>query len=148
MIIEEPIPAPQFKLKDHEGQTHSLSEFEGSWVLLYFYPKDGTPGCTKEACSLRDSALDYEEENIIVVGISADDELSHQKFISKYHLPFLLLSDPERQVIKMYKAQNETGGTKRISFLINPEGEVEKIYSQVDPETHAEEVLNDVRELA
>jgi peroxiredoxin Q/BCP len=91
--------------------------------------------------------MDYEEHNIIVVGISADSEMSHGKFISKYHLPFTLLSDPEKKVIDLYGAKNETGGTKRISYLIGPEGVIEKAYTDVKPELYAEEVLSDVKEL-
>lgn len=139
--------APNFKLIDHEGNPHRLSDYNGSWVLLYFYPKDDTPGCTKEACMLRDSAMEYEEHNITVVGISADNEMSHAKFISKYNLPFTLLSDPEKKVIDLYGAQNETGGTKRISYLIGPEGVIEKAYANVKSELHAEEVLKDVKNL-
>jgi thioredoxin-dependent peroxiredoxin len=140
--------APNFKLPDHEGVVHRLADYSGSWVLVYFYPKDDTPGCTKEACTLRDNAMDYEAHNITVLGISADSEMSHQKFISKYNLPFTLLSDPDKKVIDMYGAKNEMGGTKRISYLIGPEGIIEKTYADVKPEMHAEEVLNDVKELA
>jgi peroxiredoxin Q/BCP len=139
--------APNFKLNDHEGSPHRLTDYADSWVLLYFYPKDDTPGCTKEACELRDSAMDYEEHNIIVVGISADSEMSHGKFISKYHLPFTLLSDPDKKVIDLYGAKNEIGGTRRISYLIGPEGVIEKAYTDVKPELHAEEVLKDVKNL-
>lgn len=140
--------APNFKLPDHEGNPHKLSDYAGSWVLLYFYPKDDTPGCTKEACMLRDSAMEYEEHNITVLGISSDSELSHEKFISKYHLPFTLLSDSEKKVINMYGAKNDLGGTKRISYLIGPEGMIEKVYANVKPEMHADEVLEDVKNLA
>lgn len=139
--------APNFKLTDHEGNPHRLSDHDGSWVLLYFYPKDDTPGCTKEACMLRDSAMDYEAANITVLGISADSEMSHEKFISKYHLTFTLLSDPEKKVIDLYGAKNNLGGTKRISYLIGPEGVIEKAYTDVKPELHAEEVLKDVKNL-
>jgi len=139
--------APNFNLSDHEGTMHKLSDYMGSWVLLYFYPKDDTPGCAKEACMLRDNALEYEKHDIIVLGVSADDEMSHEKFISKYNLPFTLLSDSDKRVIKMYDAKNAIGMTKRISYLVGPEGMIEKIYENVKPETHAEEVLEDVTEL-
>lgn len=139
--------APDFKLPDHEGTSHKLSDYRDSWVLLYFYPKDDTPGCTKEACTLRDTALDYEEANIIVLGVSADNEMSHEKFISKYQLPFTLLSDPEKKVINLYGAKNNLGMTKRISYLIGPEGMIEKAYANVKPELHADEVLEDVKQL-
>ncbi len=139
--------APDFKLPDHTGEIHSLSQYEGQWVLLYFYPKDDTPGCTKEACALRDEALAYEQNDIIVLGVSKDSELSHEKFITKYRLPFTLLSDVDKKVIRMYGTETDTGGTKRISYLINPEGEIEKVYPAVKPETHADEVLRDVESL-
>ena len=139
--------APNFKLNDHEGNPHRLSDYDGSWILLYFYPKDDTPGCTKEACMLRDSAMEYEKHNIMVVGVSADSEMSHQKFISRYNLPFTLFSDPDKKVIDLYGAKNEIGGTKRISYLIGPEGVIEKAYADVKPEIHAEEVLRDVKNL-
>lgn len=139
--------APDFTLTDHAGEKHTLSQYEGQWVLLYFYPKDDTPGCTKEACALRDTALEYEKKNIIVLGVSKDSELSHEKFITKYKLPFTLLSDTDKKVIHLYGAEKEDGGTKRISYLINPEGQIEKVYEKVTPETHAEEVLQDMEKL-
>lgn len=139
-------PAPDFSLPDESGEFHSLEEYKGSWVLLYFYPKDDTPGCTKEACSLRDYALEYEQNDLIVIGISKDSGESHQKFISKYKLPFTLLSDEKSKVIDMYGAKGPIG-TKRISYLIDPEGMIEKVYAKVDPEKHAEEVLRDLESL-
>lgn len=145
-MIETNTLAPDFSLPDENGEFHSLEEYRGSWVLLYFYPKDDTPGCTKEACSLRDHALDYEQNDLIVVGISKDSGESHQKFISKYKLPFTLLSDEKGKVINMYGAGGALG-TKRISYLIDPEGVIEKVYSKVDPENHAKEVLKDLESL-
>ncbi len=139
-------PAPDFSLPDESGEFHSLEEYKGSWVLLYFYPKDDTPGCTKEACSLRDYALEYEQNDLIVIGISKDSGESHQNFISKYKLPFTLLSDEKSKVIDMYGAKGPIG-TKRISYLIDPEGMIEKVYTKVDPEKHAEEVLRDLESL-
>ena len=138
--------APDFTLLDENGDPHSLSKYEGKWVLLYFYPKDDTPGCTKEACALRYRAMEYEEGDIVVLGVPKDSGESHKKFISKYKLPFTLLSDPDRKVIKLYGADNELG-TKRISYLIDPDGMIEKIYDKVKPETHAEEVLEDLEKL-
>ncbi len=146
-MLEVGTQAPDFKLPDHMGDIHNLSQYEGQWVLLYFYPKDDTPGCTKEACALRDQALAYEENDIVVLGVSKDSELSHEKFISKYKLPFTLLSDTEKKVMRMYDTETDTGGTKRISYLINPEGEIEKAYANIEPETHADEVLRDVESL-
>ncbi|QQR76847.1 peroxiredoxin [Candidatus Nomurabacteria bacterium] len=145
-MIETNTLAPDFSLPDENGEFHSLEEYRGSWVLLYFYPKDDTPGCTKEACSLRDHALDYEQNDLIVVGISNDSGENHQKFISKYKLPFTLLSDEKEKVINMYGAGGALG-TKRISYLIDPEGMVEKVYPKVDPENHAGEVLKDLESL-
>lgn len=145
-MLKEHTQAPDFNLKDYTGDSHSLSQYEGQWVLLYFYPKDDTPGCTKEACMLRDYALEYEKNDIVVLGVSKDDELSHEKFISKYKLPFTLLSDPDQKIIEKYEAQNGLS-TKRISYLINPEGVIEKAYNTVNPETHAEEVLKDIENL-
>lgn len=135
--------APDFTLPDHTGTMHTLSEYQGKFVLLYFYPKDDTPGCTKEACSLRDSIEEYTENNIVVLGVSKDSTLSHEKFISKYNLPFTLLSDTKSEVIDLYHADGIIL-PKRISYLISPTGEIEKIYTSVKPETHATEVLADV----
>lgn len=138
--------APDFSLPDEMGETHNLSDYEGKWTLLYFYPKDDTPGCTKEACAIRDNAMEYEKMDVEVLGVSKDTSESHEDFISKYKLPFTLLSDTTKKVIKMYGAD---GGitTKRISYLIDPDGIIAKTYSKVDPETHAEEVLADVEAL-
>jgi peroxiredoxin Q/BCP len=138
--------APDFTLLDENGEPHSLSKYEGKWVLLYFYPKDDTPGCTKEACALRDRAMEYEESDIVVLGVSKDSGDSHKKFISKYKLPFTLLSDPEQKVIKRYEADGGIS-TKRISYLIDPEGVIERVYEKVKPETHAEDVLEDLKKL-
>lgn len=137
--------APNFMLRDAIGITHQLSDYLGQWVLVYFYPKDDTPGCTKEACTFRDHMTEFNKLNVKVIGVSADSEKSHQIFISKYGLNFTLLSDPTRQMIKDYEA----GGivTKRISYLIDPNGMIVKGYSKVDPEAHASEVLIDLKKL-
>lgn len=139
--------APDFSLPDEKGEIHTLHQYQGSWLLLYFYPKDDTPGCTKEACSLRDHALQYEKNDTMVIGISSDSSESHKRFIAKYKLPFLLLSDKDKKVIATYGAVNEAQGTKRISYLIGPDGIIEKTYLQVNPTTHAEEVLADIEKL-
>jgi len=135
--------APDFTLPDERRETHYLSDYAGKWVLLYFYPKDDTSGCTKEACALRDTAMEYEKSDVVVLGVSKDSSESHEDFISKYKLPFTLLSDEDKKVIKLYGAD---GGlmTKRISYLIDPDGVIEKVYAKIDPEKHAEEVLADV----
>lgn len=130
---------------------HALSDYKGKWVLVYFYPKDDTPGCTKEACGIRDNFPAFEKINATVFGISADSVKSHQKFIEKYQLPFTLLSDETKETINAYAAWGEKSmmgkkymGILRNSYLINPEGKVVKIYEKVKPEGHAQEVLNDI----
>lgn len=135
--------APDFTLPDEKGVPHTLSAYLGTWVLLYFYPKDDTPGCTKEACMLRDYKDIYKENDLVVLGVSKDDSESHEAFISKYKLPFTLLADTNREVIEIYGASG-TLFTKRISYLIDPNGIIQKVYEKVEPETHAAEVLRDV----
>jgi len=144
--------AIDFSLPDQNGKVHSLSSYKGSWVLLYFYPKDDTPGCTKEACGFRDSLNDLKKHNVFVLGVSADSVSSHQKFAKKYNLNFPLLSDEKKEIIKAYGAfgkkkfiGKEFEGILRISFLINPKGEVVKKYDKVKPEVHAKEVLEDIK---
>lgn len=145
--------APDFSLPDQDGKTHSLSQYVGRWVLLYFYPKDMTPGCTKEACMIRDAFPRFEQVHAHVFGISADSVESHKKFHDSYELPFPLLSDSGKEMISQYGAWGEKKmmgksymGIKRMSVLIDPEGHVKKIYEQVKPEVHAEEVLADLKE--
>lgn len=147
-------PAPNFQLPDQNGQLHSLSDYSGKWVLLYFYPKDNTPGCTREACELRDAWSEIKDFKAVVLGISADSVESHQKFVTKHQLPFPVLSDSEKQVIKEYGAwgekkmfNNTFWGIKRSSVLIDPEGKVAKIYEKVKPAEHAKQVLKDLRKL-
>lgn len=146
--------APDFKLKDQDGNLRKLSDFRGKWVLVYFYPKDDTPGCTTEACQIRDNFEDFKKLKIVVLGISTDSVESHKKFATKYNLPFLLLSDEKKEVVKKYgvwgtkKFMGKTyQGTLRTSFLINPEGKIVKIYENVKPITHAQEVLADLKPL-
>ncbi len=140
--------APDFKLFDQSGIEHKLSDYKGSLVLIYFYPKDDTPGCTKEACAIRDDYSDFKKLGIQVFGISKDSVQSHKKFQEKYDLPFALLSDPDRKVIEKYEATKEifgNVGTKRISYLIGKDGKILKTYPNVDPTTHSMEILEDVR---
>lgn len=146
--------APSFSLSDQNGKKHKLSEYVGKWVLLYFYPKDDTPGCTKEACMLRDNFPSFKKLGITVFGVSADNEKSHKKFEEKYQLPFTLLSDVDHTVAEKYGAWGlkkfmgrEYEGMHRVSFLINGEGKIAKVYEKVKPEVHAEEVLGDLKEL-
>lgn len=138
--------APEFTLLNQDSIPVSLSNFAGQWVLLYFYPKDDTPGCTQEACAIRDNFPFYEDLGISVLGISKDSPESHKAFKEKYGLPFGLLADTEGKVSELYGSGiNDT--PVRISYLINPEGIIVKAYNTVDPMTHAETVLADLREL-
>lgn len=146
--------APDFKLSDANGNQHSLADARGNWVLIYFYPKDNTPGCTKEACALRDQFPKFKKLGITVFGVSVDSAASHAKFTEKYELPFTLLADTEKEMVTAYGVWGkkkflgrEYMGTSRWSFLIDPEGKIAKIYDAVKPATHAEEVLADLNEL-
>ncbi|OGC45373.1 hypothetical protein A2V49_00760 [candidate division WWE3 bacterium RBG_19FT_COMBO_34_6] len=152
MILKEKDKALDFSLPDQDGKIHKLSDYIGSWVLLYFYPKDDTPGCTVEACSFRDNFPDFKKLNITILGVSKDSVVSHQKFMQKYKLPFTLLSDNDAAVNKLYdvwKPKKFMGkeflGTLRTSFLIDPEGEIVKIYEKVKPKIHATQVLDDLK---
>lgn len=154
MILQVGQAAPEFTLPDQDGKEHSLKEYRGTWVLLYFYPKDDTPGCTKEACTLRDNFPDFGKLKAQVVGVSVDSVASHKKFTEKYSLPFTLLADEKKEVVGLYgvwdKKQfmgREYLGTMRTSFLVNPEGVIFKIYENVKPETHAAEVLQDLQQV-
>lgn len=138
--------APNFKLLDQDGKEQSLSYHRGNYVLLYFYPKDDTPGCILEACGIRDLYKDFEANDIKIFGISSDSVKSHKKFAEKYNLPFTLLSDPEKEVIQMYEAAGIIF-CKRISYLIGSDGLIEKAYPDVDPIKHGIEILNDFYDL-
>ena len=142
-MLETNIKAPDFSLKDQDGKMHTLSHHRGGYVLVYFYPKDDTPGCTKEACIIRDLYGEFERMGVRVFGISADSVESHKQFAQKYALPFTLLSDPAKETIAAYGA---SGGpfTKRISYLIDPDGIIVKAYADVDPMTHGGEILKDL----
>lgn len=146
--------APDFNLSDQNGEFHSLKDQKGKWVLLYFYPRDNTPGCTKEACTIRDTFPDFMKLDIVVFGCSADSQESHKKFAEKQRLPFILLSDNEKKVMRAYGAWakkkllgREYMGIIRSSVLIDPKGKIAKIYSKVKPAEHAQEVLEDVENL-
>jgi peroxiredoxin Q/BCP len=149
MPVEEGKPAPNFKLTDAAGKKVSLKDFAGKDVILYFYPKDDTPGCTKEACGFRDSWKALEKANVVVVGVSADNATSHQKFIAKYKLPFPLLSDSTREVMEEYGAYGEkmmygkkTTGVIRSTVWIGPDGRVKKHWARVaNAEAHPAQVL-------
>lgn len=136
--------APDFKAVDQNGKSHKLSDYKGKWLLLYFYPKDDTPGCTKEACNFRDS-LDELKGKVGILGVSADSLESHKEFSDKYLLNFPILPDPEKKIIKDYDVLGIGGFVaRRTSFLINPEGKIAKIYDNVNPDIHATQVMADL----
>jgi peroxiredoxin Q/BCP len=146
--------APDFSLPDQDGQVHHLSHHFGGYLLLYFYPKDDTAGCTKEACVLRDAMPDLHALNAKVFGVSTDSVASHKKFAEKYGLPFTLLADENKEVVNLYGVWSmkkmmgkEFEGTLRTSFLIGPDGTIVKVYENVKPETHAAEVMADIQAL-
>ncbi|MCC7196665.1 thioredoxin-dependent thiol peroxidase [Candidatus Peregrinibacteria bacterium] len=146
--------APDFKLMNDEGKETSLADYKGKMVLLYFYPKDMTPGCTTEACTLRDRMNDLKALNVVVLGVSADSVESHKKFKAKERLNFPLLSDPDRKVLEAYSVWREKSmygrlfmGIVRESFLIDKNGIVVKHYNKVKPAEHAQEVIDDVKAL-
>ena len=142
---------PDFTLPGNDGKDHTLSDYRGQWVVLYFYPKDDTPGCTTEACGIRDQHAELANFNAVVIGVSKDTVASHQKFASKYSLPFLLLADSNKEVLTAYDVLTEKSmfgkkitGTKRQTFLIDPEGKLAKIYPNVNPSQHATEIIKDL----
>jgi len=132
--------APAFTAKDTNGNTVSLSDFAGKTVVLYFYPKDDTPGCTKQACSFRDASADYQGKDIVVLGVSADDEAAHQQFTQKYNLNFPLLADTEKTMIKAYDVDGG-GYAKRVTYVIDANGKIIHVDSSVNTSTHASDVL-------
>src|SRR4029434_3566028 len=147
-MLKEGTTAPAVKTKDANGETISLKDFRGQKVVIYFYPKDDTPGCTKEACSFRDAFSDFKKRGIEVLGLSVDSEASHKKFAAKYKLPFTLLADPDHTIADAYEVYGEKKfmgrtymGVKRITFLIDEKGKIKKIFEKVKPEEHAQDVL-------
>ena len=147
-MLEVGSKAPAFTLPDQEGNPVSLSDFLGSRVVLYFYPRDNTPGCTRQACAFARHFGEFQAQNTVVVGISKDSSASHLKFAQKYELPFVLLSDPELQAIQAYGVWQEkklygkvSMGVVRTTYLINEQGVIEKVMPKVKPETNAEEIL-------
>jgi thioredoxin-dependent peroxiredoxin len=138
--------APDFSLLDQTGQTHNLAKYRGKWLLLYFYPKDDTPGCTKEACEFQNKLEELTNQGISVLGVSADSVQSHKKFAVKYNLHFPLLANPAKTTIKLYGARGLIM-TRRRSFLIDRSGVIKKIYKKVRPAKHAGEILVDVQQL-
>ena len=149
--MKPPYPAPDFTLPDVSGKTHTLKEYKGRWVVLYFYPKDDTPGCTAEACSLRDARDTLAEMGAEIIGVSKDDASSHEKFKAKYSLNFTLLTDTEAKVIDSYGAWGKKmygrEGILRKTFIINPSGQVVKVYGRVTPVGHGKQIIADLRGL-
>lgn len=148
-MLKEGDKAPDFVSKDADGNSVKLSDLRGQKVVLYFYPKDDTPGCTKEACGFRDSYSDFRRAGIKVIGVSLDSEAKHKKFITKYDLPFTLLADTDRAVSEAYGTYGEKKfmgrnymGLNRMTFLIDEKGIIKKVFPKVKPEQHAEEVLS------
>lgn len=143
--------APSFNLQDQNGDWHKLEEYRGRWLAIYFYPKDDTPGCTKEACNFRDNIYAFRAIDAAVVGISVDDVESHKKFSDKYKLPFTLLADSDNTTATAYGVLKDYKLLKlasRQSFLVDPEGKIAKHYADVDPDTHTDEVLADIKNLS
>ena len=147
-------PAPDFQLPDQDGKMHSLTDYKGKWLILYFYPRDNTPGCTLEACSFRDANQDFKEKNVSIIGISKDTVQKHKNFATKHHLTFPLLSDVSTDTIKAYGAWGPRlfwgrrfEGILRNTYLINPKGEIVKIYEKVNPLTHTQEIVKDIETL-
>ncbi len=142
--------APDFNLPDQDGKTHQLKDYAGKWLVLYFYPKDDTPGCTQEACAFRDDLHKISALGAQVVGISVDDSNSHAEFAKKYHLPFPLLADKSTEVAARYGALMNLGVfkyAKRYTFLIDPQGKIAKVYEKVETSRHSQEIIEDLKQL-
>jgi thioredoxin-dependent peroxiredoxin len=146
--LKEGDTAPEFTVTTNEGKTVTLSELRGKNVILYFYPKDSTPGCTKEACAFRDDFAEFKKKGAVILGVSTDSAKSHAKFVEKYHLPFPLLVDEDKKIVNAYGVYGprtfmgiKYTGTHRITFLIGPDGKIKKIWLKVRPAEHAREIL-------
>ena len=151
-MIEEGKPAPEFELSSDSGETVKLSDLRGKQVVLYFYPKDDTPGCTTQACGIRDVYGEFEQTGAVVLGVSPDDERSHVKFKEKYDLPFTLLADEDHRVSEEYGVWGEKSymgkkymGVERSMFVIDEDGNVKRVMRKVKPDTHADDVLETLR---
>jgi thioredoxin-dependent peroxiredoxin len=141
-------PAPEFTATDQDGKKRTLRDFKGKKLILYFYPKDNTPGCTKEACAFRDNLAKFRQLNVEILGVSIDSEKSHQSFVRRYDLPFTLLADPDKRLVEAYGVWGEKRlygktymGTNRVTYLIDETGKIAAVFPKVKPDTHAEEVL-------
>ena len=148
LVLKVGDPAPAFTAKTNGGQTVSLADYAGRHVVLYFYPKDDTPGCTKEACAFRDGFADFTKQGAVVLGVSADSVKAHDKFVLKFRLPFPLLADEDKSIVQAYGVWGEKTfmgrryqGIHRVTFLIGPDGRIKQIWPQVKPAEHAAEVL-------
>jgi len=146
--LEEGDAAPDFSAATHGGGKVSLADFKGKNVILYFYPRDDTPGCTKEACGFRDHFAEFKKRGAVLLGVSTDPVKSHDKFVEKFKLPFTLLADEDKRMVTAYGVWGEKSfmgrkylGTHRVTFLIGPDGRIRKIWPQVKPDQHAAEVL-------
>lgn len=147
-MLEKGMKAPDFTLQDKDGNNVSLSDFLGKKVVIYFYPKDNTPGCTRQACAFAGIYKEFEKEGVVVIGISKDSVASHQKFAAKYDLPFILLSDPELKAIEPFGVWQEkkmygkvSMGVVRTTFIIDEQGNIERVMEKVKPDTNAAEIL-------
>jgi thioredoxin-dependent peroxiredoxin len=141
--------APEFTASDQDGKKHTLRDFRGKKVIVYFYPKDNTPGCTKEACAFRDNFAKFRQLNVEILGVSIDGEKSHQSFAQKYDLPFTLLADPDKRLVEAYGVWGEKRlygktymGTNRVTYLIDEIGKIAAVFPKVKPDKHAEELLS------
>ena len=154
MVIRESTKAPDFSLLDQYGNEHSLSDYRGKNIILYFYPRDNTKGCTTEACNFRDDYSDYEKAEVTIIGVSPDSVKSHSNFAVKYSLPFTLLADQDHKVCELYGVWGlkkfmgrEYMGVFRTTFLINKEGMIKKVYEKVKPADHSQQILADLSEI-
>jgi len=144
------VPAPPFELKDQEGKPHRLEDYRGRWVVLYFYPKDDTPGCTTEACNFRDDLPKLRALGVQIIGVSVDSSASHAQFAKKFSLPFPLLADEGGVVAKSYGSLWSVGPVKfakRHTFIVDPQGRIARVYRDVKPEQHSREIMEDVKQL-
>lgn len=153
-MLKEGINAVDFTLPDEDGNDVTLSSFLGKKVVLYFYPKDATPGCTKQACAFKDTYAEFKRQDIVIIGISKDTSASHKKFKEKYELPFILLSDSERNVIQAYDVWKEKKlygksfmGILRVTYLINEQGLIEKVFEKASPANNANDILSYLNEV-
>ena len=148
LSLREGDKAPEFSAVTQDGTSVSLADFKGKNVILYFYPRDDTPGCTKEACAFRDDFAEFKKKGAVVLGISTDSAKSHAKFVEKFNLPFILLADEDKKIVQAYGAWGQKSflgkkymGTHRVTFLIGPDGLIKKVWPAVKPAEHAREVL-------